>query len=84
MQEYKLEQPLVTHNISNIYKQLFRLIKKYKQLKLDLSVIKNIDSSGLALLLELKSMAAKEKCNLSINTDNHIIMRLCQLYKVNL
>lgn len=81
MMKYALTAPLTSKTVSNQFKQLAKLIATSSTLMLDLSEVANIDSAGLALLVELKNLAQGKQCKLSFH-KSEIVERLCQLYKI--
>lgn len=81
---YKLTTPLVISNIASQLKILTQTICTSKEVNIDLSKLPDIDSAGIAMLLELKHIAKIQKCNLIISNPTSFILRLCDLYKINI
>lgn len=75
---------LVISNINNYLKEFSNTISKSPELTFDLSNISDIDSAGLAFLLELKKLAKQANCSLKFINSNDQVERLCQLYKISL
>lgn len=84
MLKHKLHSPLIISTVGNLHKPSVKIINKSKILDIDLSGVKNIDSAGVAFLLDLKSIAKSSGCTLSFSNTPDIIQRFCQLYKVSL
>ena len=84
MQEHKLSGQLLISNVNQQLGQLTKLIAECNGLKIDLSGITNIDSAGVAFLLELKSVARQKKCKLSFINLPELVDKFCQLYQVTL
>jgi len=84
MLKHKLNSPLIISTVGNLHKSTVKIVAKSKTLDIDLSGVKNIDSAGVAFLLDLKSIAKNIGCALSFSNTPDIIERFCQLYKVSL
>ena len=84
MQQYKFNTPLIISTVGTLYKNILGVIAKTKSLELDLSLVTNVDSAGVAFLLELKSIAKQNGCKLNFTKTPDIIEHFCQLYKVTL
>lgn len=84
MLKHKLKSPLIISTVGLLYKSTVKIVTKSKALDIDLSGVKNIDSAGVAFLLDLKSIAKNTSCTLSFSNTPNIIERFCQLYKVSL
>ncbi len=84
MNEFKFKQPLIIANIALLLKSMTKLLAASKQLSIDLSTVSNIDSSGVALLLELKAVAHHQHCQLNFTNTPEVVKKFCQLYQVNL
>lgn len=80
----KLHDALVISTVSNLLNPLSKQIISAEELDIDLSIVKNIDSAGIAFLLELKSKAKQEKCKISFTNIPYVVNRLCQLYQITL
>lgn len=75
---------LTLNNISIVYRDVIHLIKGSKVVALDLSHINEIDSSGIALLCELKQVAKTYGSTLNLQNPSSAVLRLCKLYKITL
>lgn len=75
---------LTIDNISILYRDIVNLIKTNKDVTLDLSHITEVDSSGIALICELKQFAKSQGAELNIHNPSNAFLRLCKLYKINL
>lgn len=75
---------LTLDNISILYRDVIGLIKDKKTVTLDLSHITEVDSSGIALLCELKQFAHTNGTSLTLQNLSDAILRLCKLYKITL
>lgn len=80
----KLQAPLIITNVSALLKQITKQIKPQSTLDINLSEVPNIDSAGIAFLLQLKSIAVDKNCHLSFSNAPDYISRFCQLYQVTL
>ena len=81
---HKLQHSILTTNIAKLLPALKRLIFANKILALDLSDVINIDSAGIAFLIELKNIATNKACSLTFINPSTQINNLCQLYKITL
>jgi ABC-type transporter Mla MlaB component len=61
-----------------------KIILDTKKLDMDLLNLTKIDTSGIALLLELKKIAKKHNCRLNFINQTEQLKKLCQLYQVTL
>lgn len=77
------EQPLIIKNIPSLYAKFVNTIDQGKNLTLDLSSVSEVDSSGIALIIEFKKLAQEKNCILTIGNPSTAILRLCNLYKIN-
>ena len=77
------QQPLTIKNIPSLYARFVATIDQGQNTTLDLSNVSEVDSSGIALILELKQVAKNKNCTLSIDNPSPAILRLCNLYKIN-
>ena len=82
--KHRLTSPLTILTVGKLHKPTVKIIAKSKILDIDLSEVKNIDSAGVAFLLDLKSIAKSTNSTLSFSNTPDIIERFCQLYKVSL
>ncbi len=68
--------------INDIYNQTITKIKHKMQISYDLSNVKEIDTTGVAFLLELKSYAKKVNADIKlINAPTHL-HELSKLYQI--
>ena len=81
---HKLQHSLIASNIAIQLPPLKRLVLANLNLTFDLSNVTNIDSAGIAFLVELKNIAKINKCNLVFTNPSTQINHLCQLYKISL
>ena len=81
---HKLQKSILATNIANQLPVLKRIIFANKDVTFDLSNVSNIDSAGIAFLIELKNTAANKSCNLVFINPSTQINNLCQLYKITL
>ena len=81
---HKLHRSILATNIATQLPVLKRLIFANSQLIFDLSDVNNIDSAGIAFLIDLKNIAANKACSLEFTNPSTQIINLCQLYKITL
>ncbi|MBP9742478.1 MAG: STAS domain-containing protein [Burkholderiales bacterium] len=84
MTEFKLEDRLLLNNINGLLKLITKLINSTPVLNIDLSAVVNVDSAGIAFLLELKAIAKQKKCQVNFTHIPDVVDKFCQLYKVAL
>ena len=84
MQPHKLSGQLLISNVNQQLSLLTKLITTNNAIKIDLSGINNIDSAGVAFLLELKSVARQNNCTLNFVNLPDAVDKFCQLYQVTL
>lgn len=77
-------QPLTIQNIPALHKEYVAQINKGLAITFDLSNVTEIDSSGIALIIELKQTAKNKNCSFILNNPSVAVLRLCNLYKINL
>ncbi len=82
--KYKLTNPLIISTINLQLTHFINLITKESKIQIDLSDVIDIDSSGIAFLLELKQQAAHKKCQLIFINKTDAIQRLADLYKITI
>ena len=81
---HKFHRSILVTNIAAQLPVLKRLIFTNKNVTFDLSNVNNIDSAGIAFLIELKNTATNKSCNLVFTNPSTQINNLCQLYKITL
>lgn len=79
-----ISKSLIHTTINQNRNELIKLIKANSSFTIDLGSVSQIDSSAIALLVELKSIAKRYSCDLNYINHTPIIERLCQLYKISL
>ena len=82
MKQEILKNPLTINTINAQLIYLTNIIKHNTELQLNLSEITNIDSSGIALLIELKQVAVQSHCVLLFQNTTEAVQRLLTLYKI--
>jgi ABC-type transporter Mla MlaB component len=80
----KIDKELIIQNISGLKKYFESEMRKSTSLSVDLSSVSEVDTSGIALLVELKQYAKLVNCILSYENLSSAILKLCKLYKINL
>ncbi len=80
--KYKLSNPLIISTINEQLNNFNNLTAK--NLQMDLSEIIDIDSSGIAFLIEIKQQCLIKKCNLTFINKTQTIQRLADLYKITI
>lgn len=75
--------PLTIKNISALYREFTALINQGLDITFDLSEVTEVDSSGIALIIELKQYAKSKKRNFITHSPSPLVLRLCNLYKIN-
>lgn len=68
---------LLISNVMSIRKEILQMIANNQKIDLDMSDIKEIDSAGIALLIELKLTG-----RINFINQSNPVLNLCQLYKV--
>ena len=84
MLDFILPQELTNANVNQILDQILAQLKTVESLNLDCSQVVNIDSAGIALLLELKSVAIKQNKQLDLQNISTSIRALCELYTIKI
>jgi ABC-type transporter Mla MlaB component len=84
MSEYKLGSSLLINNVHQLLNQFSRKIMPGKLLRIDLADVCNIDSAGLAFLVELKVCARKKNSTIEFINLSEPVTRFCQLYQLTL
>ena len=79
----KPELPLTLKNIPTLYKNFISMLKQGISIDLDLKEVNEIDSAGVALIIELKQLAKNKNYHFTINNPSQSVLRLCSLYNVN-
>lgn len=74
-----LNGELSRHSVASLMPVAKRL-KGYEQLNVELSKLSNIDSAGLAFLIELQEQASKLKLNLNFLGSTVALDKLIALY----
>jgi ABC-type transporter Mla MlaB component len=81
----QIEAKLLITNVNQLYIDYSKkFILPHTTLEINLAQIISIDSAGLALLINLKSLAKKRECNLSYHDASAEVRKFCQLYSINL
>ena len=84
MLDFALPQELTNANVNQLLDQILAKLKTVETLNLDCSQVVNIDSAGIALLLELKSIASKQNIKLNLQNKSASICALCELYAIKI
>ncbi|HMT03261.1 MAG TPA: STAS domain-containing protein [Burkholderiales bacterium] len=80
--KHKLSNPLIISTINEQLNNFNNLTAK--NIQIDLSEIINIDSSGIAFLIEIKQQCLTKKYNLTFINKTEAIQRLADLYKITI
>lgn len=75
---------MIKGNILSELKKISGIISINNVIDIDLDNIVSIDSAGIALFIELKNIAACQSKRLNFLNPTPDILRLCQLYRVNI
>ena len=76
----KLKLDTVPYQLSTIY----GLLKNNEKVEVNLENITDIDSAGIAMLIELRNFADTNGSKISFIHPSADVMRLCQLYRINI
>lgn len=82
--QYKLNPRLVVDTVPEELETVSKLLTMNEPLNIDLSNITYVDSSGVALLIEIKNRARSRNINLSFSNVTGEIERLCKLYQIKI
>jgi ABC-type transporter Mla MlaB component len=82
--QYQLPPQLDYKQVPYQFKMVVDLLKQNRGLDIDLSTISRVDSSGIALLVELKNMAKRHNWQLNYLSPTSEILKLCSLYSLNI
>jgi ABC-type transporter Mla MlaB component len=84
MLDFALPQELTNANVNQLLDQILAKLKTVESLNLDCSQVVDIDSAGIALLFELKSIAFKQNIKLHLQNVSAPIYALCELYAIKI
>jgi ABC-type transporter Mla MlaB component len=84
MHEYKLKNSLLINNVTKLLRQFNKHINSGGSITLDLSDVSNIDSAGLAFLIELKTNCIHNNCKINFINLSEPIINFCKLYQITL
>ncbi len=84
MHNYKLTSALLINNVTKLLRQFNKDIKSESSITLDLSNVSNIDSAGLAFLIELKANCMHNNCKINFLSPSEPIINFCKLYQITL
>ncbi|MBX9598617.1 MAG: STAS domain-containing protein [Burkholderiales bacterium] len=84
MLDFALPQELTNANVNQLLDQILAKLKTVESLNLDCGQVVNIDSAGIALLLELKSITSKQNIKLDLQNVSASIYALCELYAIKI
>jgi|LauGreDrversion4_2_1035121.scaffolds.fasta_scaffold204747_2 ABC-type transporter Mla MlaB component len=84
MLDFALPQELTNANVNQLLDQILAKLKTAESLNLDCSQVINIDSAGIALFLELKSITSKQNIKLDLQNVSASIYALCELYAIKI
>ncbi|MCX8514968.1 MAG: hypothetical protein RL017_236 [Pseudomonadota bacterium] len=81
----QIQEKLLISNVNQLYIDYSKkFILPNTTVAINLAQIKSIDSAGLALLINLKSLAKQRACNLSYYAASTEVSKFCQLYSIDL
>lgn len=84
MLDFVLPQELTNANVNQILDQILAQLKTAESFNLDCSQVVKIDSAGIALLLELKTVTLKQNKPLVLQNISPSIRALCELYTIKI
>ena len=79
----KLNKSLRIDNVNSVYNQFSTYIKHQANVVIDLEELVVIDTAGLALLLELKSLCERYIINLKFINITECVYKLLNLYQID-
>lgn len=82
--QHTFQNKLLINTVMPELNQASMLLNNVDNLHIDLNNITHIDSAGIALLIELKSIAKQQNKQLFYDNPTPDILRLCKLYQVNI
>lgn len=84
MYEYKLTSSLLISNANQLLEEYTKYIQKDGSIILDLADASNIDSAGIAFLVELKALSKERNCKISFINISAPVVTFAKLYQLNL
>lgn len=85
MRKYTLPKTVNFDNSLVHFNQILQLMTQSSEpITIDCQEVENIDSSGIALLLELKALSKTDKKELQLKSFSQSIVRLCKVYHISL
>ena len=79
---YQFCNNLIADTASKQLDAISAFMTSNKNIEVDLSNILNVDSAGIALLIEIKNLAVSSAVKLTYTNTPPLIERLCQLYHI--
>ena len=83
MRSYELPHNLGKNNVMDYLEQIQQQLTTASQLEVDCHQVTQIDSAGIALLIELTNLA-KTKAQLKLTNLSPSILNMCALYQIKL
>ena len=83
-QVYTMNDQLLISSVTDLLRDVGKLVGKSSVISIDLCKVSEIDSAGIAFLIELKSLAKQKNCRLIFLNVPSIVTRLCELYQVTI
>ena len=84
MSQYKLTSALLIKNVNQLLGEFTKRIQKDGSICIDLTDVTNIDSAGVAFLVELKALARLKNCQISFINIPTPVANFANLYQLNL
>ncbi len=84
MSTYKLPNSLLVSNVTQLLSEFNKHIDSKALVTIDLSNISNIDSAGLAFLIELKTNCIHNNYKINFTNPSEPVINFCKLYQITL
>ena len=82
MHIHKLKSSLLINDVSSLLKEFETYIIPSNIVTIDLGDVSNIDSAGVAFLVELKVSGRQQNCQISFVNISKPVINFCQLYQL--
>ncbi len=78
----QLEGDMTIYNATEFGENLLEYVEDFKEFKLDMSGVNEIDTAGIQLLLQLKNKAQEEERTIQLDACNETLCDLFELYQL--
>lgn len=83
MEQLKISEDLTIYNISTLLASLSDLLDKSQVLEIDLSMVSEIDTSGVQLLVHLKNKSLRNNKKLSFKNHSEQVVEAFEMYNIS-